>query len=350
MTGVPHGGAQPDELAVLGLTADAVLDLSANLHPAGPDPSVLAAARGARLDRYPPPDARPLRDAIARTHGLDPATVLVTPGGTAGIHLVARALLRAGDVCGVVVPTFGEYAAAARTVGADVREVWCMPPRFEVDAAQLRSARVTFLCVPDNPTGRDLSSAEVQAIGSRVGGTLVVDAAYEPFADRPPFADGLVAARLDVVVIHSLTKLHAVPGLRLGYLVAAPAIIERLAELQPTWSVDAPAIAAGLVALTQHDQRRVALSTMRESRELMRGVLEAHGLAVAPGAANFLLVEVRDAQRVRSALLPRGLVVRDCSSFGLAEWIRVAVPHAARARDVANAIVEAVAQPRAAAR
>lgn len=342
MSGVVHGGAQDAELAALGLSALDILDLSANLHPDGADPAVIEAARTARLDRYPHAEALPLREAIARAHGLDPATVLPTPGGTAAIHLLARALLKTGDRAAVVPPAFGEYAAAACAAGATVIEALVTPPSFHLDVAVLPRVDVTFLCVPDNPTGRDLTHTEVLQAAEVSGGMVVIDAAYEPFADRAPFASDLARTNANVVAVHSMTKLHAVPGLRLGYVVAAPPVIALLASLQHSWALDAPSIAAGVVAVSQHEARRAALASMRQTREVLRAHWEAAGLDVAPGVANFLLVRVGDASRVRTALLAHRIVVRDASSFGLAEWVRVAVPPAARCDEVASAFLAAV--------
>ncbi|MBM4411809.1 MAG: aminotransferase class I/II-fold pyridoxal phosphate-dependent enzyme [Chloroflexi bacterium] len=342
MSSVTHGGASDAELAAYGLSALDVLDLSANLHPDGPDPAVIEAARSTRLDRYPHPNALPLRDAIAASHGLDPATVLPTPGGTAGIHLVARALLRRGDRVTVVAPAFGEYAAAARQAGATVVEVLAASPAFTFSIDALPRAALTFLCAPDNPTGRDLTREDVARAAEVTGGTVVLDAAYEAFVTRPPFASDLARSSASVVAVHSMTKLHAVPGLRLGYIVAAPPLIARLSAAQHAWALDAPSIAAGVVAAGQHEARRSRLGPMRETRERLRACWEQEGLAVAPGAANFLLVRTGEAARVRQALLAHRIVVRDASSFGLPEWIRVAVPPPASCDEVAAGVVAAM--------
>lgn len=344
MSEVEHGGAQDAELAALGLTALDVLDLSANLHPDGPDPRVIEAGRSAALDRYPHPRALPLRVAIARAHGLDPATVLPTPGGTAAIHLVARALLGSADRATVIAPAFGEYAAAASAAGAAIVEVTPAPPTFTLDIDRLPRAAVTFLCVPDNPTGRDLSRADMLRAVEVTGGAVVIDAAYEPFAGRAPFASDLARGDAKVVAIHSMTKLHAIPGLRLGYIVAAPALIAQFSALQHSWALDAPSIAAGIEAAGQHEARRAALGTMRLTREWLRGRWVEAGLAVAPGLANFLLVRVGAGGRVREALLDQRIVVRDASSFGLPEWIRVAIPPEARGEVLASAVVSAAAK------
>ena len=344
MSGVVHGGAQEAELAAHGLRPEDILDLSANLHPDGPDPAVVEAARSAPLDRYPHPEALPLRDAIAAAHGLDPANVLPTPGGTAGIHLVARALLRSGDRAAVVTPAFGEYAAAARHSGATVIEVPTKPPSFALEIESLPHVALTFLCVPDNPTGRDMTRADVLRVVEVTGGTVVLDAAYEPFADRASFASDLARSNANVLAVHSMTKLHAIPGLRLGYIVAAPPLIARLAPMQHTWALDAPAIAAGVVAAGQHEARRERLDSMRETREWLRARWEAQRAVVAPGTANFLLLRIGDAARARELLLERRIVVRDASSFGLPEWVRIAIPPVAFRDEVAAAVSSVLSQ------
>lgn len=340
MSAVVHGGVQAEELRALGLDPSNVVDLSANLHPAGPDERVLAAARTTALDRYPPADAGPLRETIARAYGLDPACVLVTPGATAAIHLLARAFLREGDRCAILEPTFGEYAAAARAAGASPIEVRATPPAFDppTEDERLEGAAMTVLCNPNNPTGRYLGRTEVERLATR-SRLLVLDVAYSDFVRDAWDADALVGQHL-VAVVHSMTKLHAIPGLRLGYIVATPAVIARVAALQPSWSIDAASHAAGLVAVDQRDARRAALATLPHTRDRVRSACEQAGWTVIRGHANFLLVHTGDGAASWLALLRGGFAVRDCASFGLPEWVRIAVPAEAHA----DALVEAIAR------
>ena len=338
MSAVFHGGVQPEELRALGLDPSSMVDLSANLHPAGPDPRVLAAARTATLDRYPPADAGPLREAIAHASALDPACILVTPGATAAIHLLARAFLREGERCAILGPTFGEYAAAARAAGATPIEVRATAPGFDppVEEERIGGAALTVLCNPNNPTGRYLGRDDIERLAAR-SRLLVLDVAYADFVRDAWDANALVNEHA-VAVVHSMTKLHAIPGLRLGYIVAAPEIITRVAALQPSWSIDAASQAAGLVAVEQHEVRRTALGMLPQMRERIGAACEQAGWAVVPGQANFFLVHTGDGAATRLALLRHGFAVRDCASFGLPEWVRIAVP----AEAYADALVEAI--------
>ncbi len=323
---VVHGGLNERELRGLGIDPSSVLDLSANLHPAGPSDAVLAAARVAHFERYAPADAAPLRDAIARHEDVTTDRVLPTPGATAALHLLARAFVGPGERAVVVTPTFDEYRVATEAAGGRVVEAPAAPPDFSPPAS-LPGATVAFVANPNNPTGTYLERAEVERWLS-TSRLLVVDAAYEAFVPGAWDAVDLVRDGAPVAVVRSLTKLHAIPGVRLGYVVAAAEIIARLARLQPSWSLDATAQAAGPVALDEHAQRVAQLSEVWATRRRLRAALEAAGYRVGPSRANFLLVDVGHASGVRSALLRRGILVRDCTSFGLPAWIRIAIPRA----------------------
>lgn len=329
---VVHGGLQADELRAMGLSPTMVLDLSASLNPRGAHSSVLVAAVEADLRRYPPPQAEPLRDAIAERAQLDTDQVLVTPGATAAIHLAARALLHDGNACRIFPPTFGEYAAAAHNAGATLLE-----------GAGDAPAALTILCNPNNPTGEYLGRKRVGELASAVadsGGVLLIDVAYDPFVEGAWDADDLVRAGAPVLVVHSMTKLHAIPGIRLGYVTGPAEVVARLAHLQPSWAVSSTAIAAGLAGLRVEEQQRWAAAEVTRSRDELTGALRAGGLEVRDSRANFILVRVGDASAFRRRLLPRGFAVRDCTSFGLPEWVRVAIPQEGALTRLARAFIE----------
>ncbi|MGE0228527.1 MAG: histidinol-phosphate transaminase [Dehalococcoidia bacterium] len=344
MTPVTHGGLQPEELRDAGIDPIDVLDLSANLNPFGAHPDVLIAARDADVRRYPPADAAPLRDALARASDLDSAQVLVTAGATAGLHLAVRALLGPGEECALWLPTFGEYEAAVAAAGGRAVEYRAQPPGFTPDL-EVAPAPLGVLCNPNNPTGVYLSREDVEGVVARLGGTLVLDVAYDAFVEDRWSADDLVRAGLPVVVVHSMTKLHAAPGLRVGYIVASAETVERLASAQPSWPLGAAALAGGLAMVGVDSWQRRALPEVTRVRAFLAQSLTAAGVEVAPSSANFLLVRVGDAAPFRDRLLRRGFAVRDCTSFGLPEWVRVAVPVEAAARRLLTAFLASLAGP-----
>ena len=332
---VAHGGLDARELAAMGVAPQDVVDLSANLHPDGPPPEVLAALRDVDVTRYPAADAGPLRDAIARARGLDSACVVVTSGSAAAIYVVLAALLRPGDACALFAPTFGEYASAVRAAGGEVRTVQATPPAFALEAAP--PAPVAVLCNPDNPTGRYLDRADVEALLARAG-HLVLDAAYEPLAEGRWDADTLVREGAPVTVVHSFTKHFAMPGVRLGYVVATPDVARAVSRRQPPWPASAHAVAAGVAALAVEDARARTLPALHARRRRIEDALKAAGVRLSPARANFVLAEVGDAPVFRAALLRRGYAVRDATSFGLPRWVRIAVPAEAHVAPLLAAI------------
>ncbi len=330
-----HGALQDAELAAWGLRREDVIDFSVNTNPLGPPPGALDALRGLDPSRYPDPECRELRVALARLHGVEPEWILPGNGSSELIYLAAQAFLASG-VCAVVQgPTYGEYARAARGVGAQVvecraSEASSFSPDIGrlVETIQRQRAVLLFLCNPNNPTGVLLDRATLDAILAACPATLLVlDEAYLSLAaGATPSAASLVGDSRPLV-LRSLTKDMALAGLRLGYAVGHPDLLAPLRALQPPWSVNAAAQAAGLAALRDPAWLEAARAEIERGRRVLDEGLRQLGWRVYPSAANFLLVSVAPAQasEVRRALLEHGCCVRDCSSFGLPQHIRIGV-------------------------
>ena len=284
-----------------------VLDFSVNTNPFGPPPEVLKAFQTADVTRYPDPEALDLRKAIAKRHGVGTESILPGNGSVDLIWLTAAAYLEPGRSAYSCRPTFGEYEAAARAADATIAEA-------------LAGATVAFLCNPNNPTGTLRPAGDIRREASAHPDTLlVVDEAYLPFTCAASCLDGGLMENL--VVLHSLTKDCAIPGLRLGYAVGPPEVIQALRSVQPPWSVNAPAQAAGIAALASAHR----VPDLTPAKEYLTSSLTALGLEVLPSETNFFLVHVRNGAGFRAALLEHDICVRDCASFGLPEHIRIGV-------------------------
>lgn len=316
---VAHGSATASELTAFGLNPADVLDFSVNTNPLGPAHVVFEAIQHTNWSRYPGDDEAPLRAGLARQTGVTPEQVALGNGSSELLWLLALATLERGDRAVVVGPTFGEYARAARVVGADVLDVQ--------NLVDLPSARMVFICNPNNPTGTLHGPAEIERLLRDVPQTVVVlDEAYAGFVLDRWHSEPLLADYPNLVVLRSLTKDQALPGLRLGYLLASPEIARAAEAVRPPWSVNAGALRAGLATLEPSAQSHVerARGLVAISRALLTDGFTHLGFRVLPSVANFVLVEVGSAAAFRSALLPYGLVVRDATSFGLPGHVRVA--------------------------
>jgi histidinol-phosphate/aromatic aminotransferase/cobyric acid decarboxylase-like protein len=274
-----HGGDAARIAPSLGVTADALLDLSVSLNPVGPDVAMMARAHLDALARYP--DAGPARRLLAETIGVEPECLLLTNGGAEAISLLGR------------------------LIGGQVKEPeFSLHPRGEGRAPRWRSN-------PHNPTGL-LAGAEDRAD--------VWDEAFFPLATgRWTRHDELATA-----VVGSLTKVFACPGLRLGYVVADPELIAQLECRQPEWAVGGLELALVPELLAAADLPGWA-AKIAGLRSELRTLLGRHGLAPRASDANFVLCDAPAG--FRDKLLQQGIVVRDCASFGLPTLARVAVPN-----------------------
>ena len=338
-----HGGIKEAELRALGLRLEDCLDFSASVSPLGPPDGVWEAISAVDLGAYPDPRCLALTEVIAAHHKADGVTadhVIVGNGSTEIIHLLTRAYIGTSAAHSptalLLTPTYGEYDGAVRISSGRIATLtatrcsqgfsWNMGIAAELIAAE-RPA-LTFVCNPNNPTGALMSRPDLAALAAStadVGGLLVVDEAYINLSDR--WMEGSVvgmAASLDsVVALRSMTKDYALTALRLGYAVAAPPVIARLQALQPDWSVNGLAQAAGMVALADEGYLERARQAVAASRDCVVERLEALGIRCYPTAANFVLAQVGDAAALRDRLARQGLFVRDCASFGLPDCIRI---------------------------
>ncbi|MCL5998084.1 MAG: histidinol-phosphate aminotransferase family protein [Chloroflexi bacterium] len=321
---VPHGGfssTRPPNL----------LDFSSNVNPFGPSPRVWDALRGVAIGQHPDPRATPLRKVLAQAHGLDAREVLVGNGSVELIYHLAVAFLCANDRVLIVAPTFGEYAAAASIMGSEIVMYRARAEQnFEVDLEALFSLaretrpRLIFLCNPNNPTGAYLPRDAVEALLRGCPDSLIVlDEAFVRFTAGAWDSRGLLAHG-NLLILRSLTKDYALTGLRVGYAMGTPGVIEALEKVQPPWSVNAFAQAAAIAALRDEDYLQETLVEIAQASAALRAALAQGGWRVVPTSVHFSLIEVGAASAFCATLVRRGMAVRDCSSFGLPAFVRVA--------------------------
>ena len=346
-----HGSITPAELRELGLDINDVIDFSSNINPLGMSAYLKDAMANVDVSRYPDPDCLEIREALAKETGVDISSIIIGNGSTELIHLIARTFLTAGNSAVILSPTYGEYDTACRLAGIEPVFVkaeeernfqWSIPDVCKQIKAI--APRIVFLCNPNNPTGVLLKSSDVKKIAASASPSLlIIDEAYMPFADDPWDATTLLN-NANIVVMRSMTKDYAVAGIRLGYIVAAPDIIERLKCYQPFWSVNAIAQALGLAAINDKGHITKARKTIAEAKAYLLKSIEEIGLYVVPTSTNFLLIKVGNAKSMRQALLRQGVCVRDCTSFGLPQYIRIAMqplPECRRFVDRLRAVAQA---------
>ncbi len=291
-----HGGPQSG--------TESILDFSVNTNPLGPNPSLIKIWRDAELSRYPDPYYKEAREALAAYHQCDPEGVVLGVGASELLHRIVRAFVNKGDAVISLGAPFGEFARAVALQEAHLQVI-------ERDFANIpANARLVYLSNPHNPTGHYLSPQTLPE-----SSLTILDEAYQPFLASAP--DWPLAPNL--VRLQSPGKAHGVLGMRLAYALTHPSIAAHLINLQPAWAIPS-ATAQVLAALpTQTD---FLSETMPQVRQW------ATELAQALGATStdilFFTLQVPNAQQVANQLLARGLRVRDCTSFGLPDRVRIA--------------------------
>jgi threonine-phosphate decarboxylase len=343
-----HGGQAEALLAHFGLPSDHPLeDVSANLNPHGPPDWVNGwlTQQLAGLERYPTPDYRAARNAIAAHHQLQPEQVLLTNGGAEAIFLAAA--LHAGKRAAIMSPSFGEYARACRAHRIDITDIALPAPHFTLNTdtlwARLRGIDVLFLCRPNNPTATLIDAPAMEALldaTASIGCRVVVDEAFVDMVGDTQLRSSLLQASLapllprysHLILLHSMTKFYTLPGIRLGYMLADEATINAAESHQPPWSVNH--LAAELVAPLLAD-RGFAQRThqwITNERPRMQQALIRLGLEVVPSHACFFLIRPGAEHAMTSdvlfeRLLRQGMLVRHTHSFAGLDggWFRIAL-------------------------
>jgi histidinol-phosphate aminotransferase len=319
-----------------------LVDLAVNVRPGGPPDWLNARIAAADLAAYP--DQQAALAAVAQRHGRRPAEVLLTAGAAEAFVLIARALCPRHPT--VVHPQFTEPEAALRAAGYAVDRV-VLPFPFTLDPALVpEEADLVFVGNPTNPTSIVHPSDTLRAL-VKPGRLVVVD---EAFADCVAGERESVAGDEDLeglIVVRSLTKTWALAGLRVGYVLAAPAVIRRLASAQPLWPVSSPALEACVAtcspaALAQVELWVAGLTAQRNYLMQQLGGVTAVTLTPNP-AASFVLLDT-GIPDIRTRLQHKGFAVRRGETFpGLGEgWIRVAVRDTATADAFSAAMKGAV--------
>lgn len=320
-----------------------LVDLAVNVRTAPVPPWLATALAAGFADLHSYPDPAVATAAIAARHGRDPAEVLVTAGAAEAFVLVARAFTPHRPVA--VHPSFTEPEAALAAAGHLVGRAIAAAPAFLLPAVP-DDADLVVLGNPTNPTGVLHPKQAVRAL-ARPGRTLVVDEAFMDFVpgETSSLADSSGVPGL--VVVRSLTKMWGLAGLRIGYILAEPAVVERLRDQQPLWAVSTPALHAAIACMSDEALAEAAAAAQEtaEDRELLAGRLRTvPGITVSPGAsANFLLLHTEDGAAFRDRLRGRGFATRRGDTFpGLGpDWTRVTVP----SRSVGDALVTALESP-----
>ena len=325
------------------------IDFSVSLNAWGAAPQVRNAVLNTPFEQYPDPTSLAPRRAAARRWGVPAETVAFGAGAAELIHAVCFAFTRSGSTVLLPDPTFGEYARAASLCGARVVQHSAPAPEYALNATSLASAtaahrpQLVFLCAPNNPTGQALSREEIEQVAAAcvaTGALLVLDQAYDAFTAQPLGTPAL-PSHPAVLHLRSITKDHALAGLRAAFAIGPEPVIVALERARVPWAASAPAQAAAVAALGDAAESHLGATVprLRDERARLEAAFARAGIRTLPSRTHYFLAEVGDATALRARLLREwGIKVRDCTSVGLPRHIRVA----ARTPAENNLLIQAV--------
>jgi histidinol-phosphate aminotransferase len=315
----------------MGLTPEEVIDFSVSSNPFPPPPGVKESFDTVVIDRYPDSESTELKHCLSEKLGVAPDNILAGSGSMELIRLTATTYFGRGDSVLILEPTFGEYEVACQVVGAKILKQWGKAEDYfalrieqTVSIVRRRHPRGIFICNPNNPTGQYLSQPQVEMVlDSGRDSLLILDEAYIAFTAESWASTDLIS-RGNLIILRSMTKDYALAGLRLGYAIANQKIIQNLRKVCPPWNVNVVAQKAGVIALKDTDYLPRCESEIKQAKQFLIDELCRLGFTLVPSKTNFFLVRVADAKAFRTALLRHGIMVRNCASFGLPQYIRIA--------------------------
>ena len=331
----PYAPGMPIEELERELGIRGSIKLASNENPLGPSQRALAAVAAAlpNVHRYPDGSSFYLTRRLAARHGVPPDQILVGNGSNEILELVVRGFLRPGEEAVMADQAFVIYRLIVQAAAGVPRLVPLRHFTHDLEAmAEVVGprTRIVFLGNPNNPTGTIFRRAAWEAFLAAMPGHVIVvaDDAYAEYVENPDYPD-TIAVRGDgsvsVVTLRTFSKLYGLAGLRVGYAVAPPALIEVLGRVRQPFSVNALAQIAACAALDDEEHVRRTLATNREGMAYLTEAFERLGLEYVPSAANFVLVRVGEGARVYEALLRDGVIVRPMDVYGFPAHVRVTV-------------------------
>lgn len=338
-----HGGLNYSRLKEKGITPEDIIDFSVSINPFPVHESIINAVRNCSLTRYPDSSAYELRERIAQYENCRVDEVLAVNGTSQGINLIGEAFLDSNSTVLIAAPAYSQYKNISQLKKSKIIELESDVSRdFKPDENQIIEKieeirpEIFWICNPNNPTGTYLAEDKMDKIeeaAKKTGTIVVIDEAYIAFTKKEL---RFRKESTNILRLNSMTKDYGIPGLRLGYIHGDQELLKTIADHQPEWSISAPAQKAGIACLDENEYYAKTWASVKEECERFRNKLIGIGLKVYETESNFFMVrlgsraDIEDgspgyASLLQHALESKNIQIRDCSSFGYPDHIRIGI-------------------------
>jgi histidinol-phosphate aminotransferase len=321
-------GYTPGEQPPLG---SSVIKLNTNENPYPPSPEVFRSLQTLDpewLRRYPNPTAIAFRQAASKVLDIPPDWIVVGNGSDELISLIVRAFVEPGAAVVYPMPSYVLYRTVAQIQAAQPVEIpydedfnFPLQPLLDVQGA------VTFIASPNSPLGNVVSVRDLETLASNLRGLLVVDEAYVDFTDTNALS--LLQNHPNLMLLRTLSKGYSLAGLRLGFAIAHPTLIQALTKIKDSYAVDAIATITGAAAIQDQEHKNKNVQKVLRSRAILHQNLEALGFRVWPSEGNFLLVQPPPheltALELQQSLKTQGILVRHFNIPGVDDKLRITI-------------------------
>jgi histidinol-phosphate aminotransferase len=325
-----------------------VLKLNTNENPYPPSPEVVKVLQSLDLEdlrRYPDPTGCLFREAVSDALQVSADAVTAGNGSDELLGLVLRAFAEKDAKVVYPMPSYVFYRTLAELQAAQPFEIlYDEAFRFPLEAIIEAQGAVTLIASPNSPTGHVVSMQDLETLARSLHGVLVIDEAYVDFAGSAGRnALHLVQAHANVIVLRTLSKGYSLAGLRLGFAIAQPALIQDLNKVKDSYAVDAIAALVGTAAIRDQAHKNMNVEKVLRSRPILQQHLEHLGFKVWPSAANFILVQPPrrfHAVELQQALKAQGILIRYFNLPGVEDKLRITVGTDAQNEQLRSCLAE----------
>ena len=306
-----------------------VVKLNTNENPFKPSEKVMAAIRGIDgelLRRYPNPTADEFRNAAAKVHGITPAMIIAGNGSDDILTIATRTFLKAGEILAAPDPTYSLYPVLCQLQDAKfVAVTWEKDYALPVDALIASGAQAIYLANPNAPTGTMIPPGKIAQLAGAFKGLVLIDEAYADFAEENCLS--LVKEHVNVVVTRTFSKGYSLAGLRFGYAIAQPHVINEMMKVKDSYNCDVISIVAATAAILDQEYARACWKHVKDERSRVTDELADMHWKVLPSHANFVLAAAPDgrAKEAYQSLKSQGILVRYFDKPGLSDKLRITI-------------------------